>query len=248
MKKNWAFFAMLLLSLGACKSHLNLASIHPEKNIVIDNKLTEDATIKAFIEPYKKEMDAQMNTKISHTNIDLTKDGDNSNLGNLFADYTYEGALDWAKKNNIPTIDAAVINIGGIRSVIGAGDITNKQVFEVMPFENEVLIVKIKGNDLQGLFDYYAENQVNNPVSHLVIETDKNKIVKQLIDGKPIDLNKIYYIATSDYLALGGDRMYFFTKGEMISTNIKLRELFLAKFKAQPEVVAPNDVRLTFKK
>ena len=56
------------------------------------------------------------------------------------ADFTYEGAEEWAK-NDID-VDAAVINIGGIRSTIGAGDILTKHVFEVMPFENEVVIVK----------------------------------------------------------------------------------------------------------
>lgn len=65
---------------------------------MIDNQVSEDAKIKAFIEPYKNEMDAKMNTKISHTSVDLTKDGDNSNLGNLLADFTYEGALDWQKR------------------------------------------------------------------------------------------------------------------------------------------------------
>lgn len=248
MKFRSIVLATAIITLGACKSHLNIANIHTEKNIVIDHQLTEDATMKSFIEPYKKEMDAKMNTKISHTNVDLTKDGDDSNLGNLLADFTFEGAQDWATKNNLPQLDGGVINIGGIRSVIGKGDITTKQVFEVMPFENEVVIVKLKGKDLQGLFDYYAENQKNNPVSHLVIETDKNKITKQLVNGKPIDFAKDYYIVTSDYLAFGGDRMYFFTKGELIPTGIKLRELFLDKFKAMPEVIVPKDVRLVFKK
>ena len=44
-----------------------------------------------------------------------------------------------------------------------------------------------------------------------------------------------------------GDNMSFFGKGEMISTGIKLRDLFLEKFKANPEIVAPKDVRLLFK-
>jgi 2',3'-cyclic-nucleotide 2'-phosphodiesterase (5'-nucleotidase family) len=42
-------------------------------------------------------------------------------------------------------VDAALINIGGIRTTIGKGDILLKSVFEVMPFENEVIIVKMKG-------------------------------------------------------------------------------------------------------
>ena len=87
----------------------------------------------------------------------------------------------------------------------------------------------------------------NNPVSHLIIETDKDKITNQLIDGKPIDLNKTYYIATSDYLALGGDNMDYFKKGELMPTGIKLRDLFLEKFIANPEVKVPTDMRLNFK-
>jgi 2',3'-cyclic-nucleotide 2'-phosphodiesterase (5'-nucleotidase family) len=54
-------------------------------------------------------------------------------------------------------------NIGGIRAVIGAGDILVKNVFEVMPFENEIVLVKMKGSDLDGLFNYYAETEKNNP-------------------------------------------------------------------------------------
>lgn len=247
MKKNFIIFGLALLSLGACKSHLNISNVHTEKNISINSTLQEDPNIKAVIAPYKKELDGKMNTKISYTATDLTKTGDNPNLGNLLADYTFDGAQEWAKNNNIPNIDAAVINIGGIRSTIGAGDILTKHVFEVMPFENEIVIVKLKGSDLKGLFQYYLDNKTNNPVSHLTIETSGNILKTELISGKQVDPNKDYYIATSDYLALGGDRMYFFTKGQMISTNIKMRDLFLQKIKNTPEIKAPNDIRLTFK-
>lgn len=187
-----------------------------------------------------------MNAKISYTNFDLNKQGDNSNLGNLLADYTYEGAVDWASKNKIPKIDAAVINIGGIRSTIGKGDILLKHIYEVMPFENELVIVKMKGADMQKLFNYYLETQKNNPVSKLKIETSEGKIVQALIDNSSIENSKNYYIATSDYLALGGDNMKFFASGEMISTGIKLRDLYVEKFRKNPEIIPPNDVRLIF--
>ena len=59
--------------------------------------------------------------------------------------------------------------------------------------------------------------------------------------------DEVYYIATSDYLALGGDNMKFFSKGELISTGIKLRDLFLEYFKKNPEVKANTDIRLNFK-
>ncbi|WP_417430553.1 5'-nucleotidase C-terminal domain-containing protein [Halpernia sp.] len=238
------FSAVTLIS---CTSRLNVSNIHSEKNQSISSELKDDPAFDAVIAPYKKKLAATMNSVISHTNVDLTKNGDNSNLGNLLADYTFEGASEWAEKNNKPTIDAAVINIGGIRSTIGKGDVLLRHVYEVMPFENEVMIVKLKGSDLQGLFDYYAKTQKNNPVSHLFVETDAGKITKESINGEEINPNKDYYIATSDYLAFGGDNMNFFKKGEMISTGIKLRDLFINKFKAKPEVSAPDDVRIIFK-
>ena len=174
------------------------------------------------------------------------KEGDNSNLGNLLADYTFDGANIWAKANLNKNIDAALINIGGIRTTIGKGDILLKNVFEVMPFENEVIIVKFKGSDLQGLFDYYAKNQKNNPVSHLYIETNDGTLSKSLINGNSINPNQDYYIATSDYLALGGDNMKFFAQGESIPTGIKLRDLFIEYFKKNQQINPKEEVRLNF--
>ncbi|MFC0345012.1 5'-nucleotidase C-terminal domain-containing protein [Epilithonimonas hispanica] len=247
MKNKLLGFGLIGFLLVGCKAPLNIANIHTEKNIYITSDIDENKEMDAIIQPYKHELEGKMNTKISHTNVELTKSGDNSNLGNLLADYTFEGADEWAKKNNLPSVDAAVINIGGIRTIIPKGDILTKQIYEVMPFENEIVIVKISGKELEGLFDYYLKTQKNNPVSHLVIETENGSLSKKLIAGKTIDYNKTYYLATSDYLALGGDSMFFFGKGELISTGIKMRDLFLEKFKQNPEVSEPNDVRLIFK-
>lgn len=246
MKVKYGLVAAAFLSLVACRTHLNITKIQPEKNIRVMPSIAENERVKSLIAPYKKTMEEQMNSKISHTDVELTKVGDNSNLGNLLADYTYEGASEWAAKNGVPQVDAAVINIGGIRSTIGKGDILLKHIFEVMPFENEVVIVKMKGTEVAGLFNYYKEKK-NNPVSRLVIETDGNTLQQSLIGGQPLDLEKTYYIATSDYLAFGGDKMWFFSKSEMISTGVKLRDLFIEKFKQNPRVKIPTDTRLIFK-
>ncbi|MGK6343655.1 5'-nucleotidase C-terminal domain-containing protein [Chryseobacterium sp. DT-3] len=248
MKNKFLLLGIVLATLTACKtaSTLQLGQVQPQKNISINNELKNDEEFVKVIEPYKQKLDKEMNQKISHTSVDLTKQGDNSNLGNLLADYTFEGADAWTKKNLNKNVDAALINIGGIRTTIGKGDILLKSVFEVMPFENEVIIVKMKGSDLQGLFDYYAKTQVNNPVSHLYIETNNGQLVKSQINGKTVNPDQDYYIATSDYLALGGDNMKFFSKGESISTGIKLRDLFIEYFKKTSEVVPNTDIRLNF--
>ncbi len=247
MKNRFLFLGIALISLTACKTtSLQVSNVQTQNNISINNELKNDEEFVKVINPYKEKLDKEMNQKISHTNVDLTKQGDNSNLGNLLADYTFDGADRWAKINLQKNVDAALINIGGIRTTIGKGDILLKNVFEVMPFENEVIIVKMKGADLKGLFDYYAKNRVNNPVSHLYIETNNGLLSKTLINGQPVNPSQDYYIATSDYLALGGDNMKFFAKGESISTGIKLRDLFIEYFKNNSEIDTKEDIRLNF--
>ena len=239
------FFTLLLLA--GCRAPLNIAHIQTQKNISINQSIPDEGKMDMTIAPYKKSLENQMNTKISFATTDLTKEGDNSTLGNLLADYTLEGAREWAKKNNINETDAAVINIGGIRTNVGKGDLLLKHLFEVMPFENELVIVKMKGTHLQELFTYYLDTQKNNPVSGFIIETENNSLTKALINLKEANPNSYYFIATSDFLALGGDNMKFFGKGEMISTGIKLRDLYIQKFKEAKNVVPPSDIRLTFK-
>lgn len=247
MRNKFLFIGIALVSLTACETtSWQVADVKTRKNISINNEIKSDERFARFIEPYTDKLNKEMNQKISYTSVDLTKEGDNSNLGNLLADYTFDGANEWANKNIGKNVDAALINIGGIRTTIGKGDILLKNIFEVMPFENEVIIMKMKGSDLQGLFDYYAKNQKNNPVSHLYIETKNGVFSKGLINGKDIDLSKTYYIATSDYLALGGDNMKFFSVGEMIPTGIKLRDLFIEYFKKNREINPQEDIRLNF--
>ncbi len=244
--KYWSAF-IAVLALTSCRTPVVLNRIDPEKNISVSENLPEDQNLVEVIAPYKTELEGKMNTRLSHTAVDLNKQGDNSNLGNLLADFTFEGAQEWAKKNGMPAVDAAVINIGGIRTSIGKGAILSRHIYEVMPFENEVVIVKMTGEQIAALFDYYRSSQKNNPVSRLVIETDAGKPVRYLIAGNPVNRNQTYYIATSDYLAAGGDNMRFFTGGQIINTGIRMRDLFMDKFKANPEVKAPGDLRLIFK-
>ena len=246
--KNKSFIGILaLLAFTSCKTSFNVSNVTPYRNTEITSELKENEAINNTISPYKHSLEKQMNEKISYTPLELNKKGENSNLGNLLADYTYQAGEKWAKENGISSVDASVINIGGIRSIIAKGDILLKHIFEVMPFENEIVIVEMKGEDLNGLFDYYLHTKKNNPVSKLNIEVEKNQLVKTLINGEKPQNGKTYYIVTSDYLALGGDNMKFFSKGKLIYTGLKLRDVFIDIFRKTPQVEVPTDTRLSFK-
>lgn len=242
---NRLFYVLLLAFLSSCSSTFLISDIDTDENISIDSKIASDPLYDQVIAPYKEELNSQMNEVIGFASQELTKKGDDSSLGLVFADYTLDAAKEWAKEHNLP-IHGSVINIGGLRTTIGQGEVKLMHLYEVMPFENELVIVQLTGVQLQSLFDYYRNNLKNNPVSGLFIETDGNRLIHGLINGeKPVE-QAIYNIATSDYLALGGDQMNFFTQGKLIPTGVKLRDAYIEQVKKSPTITVPQDKRLQF--
>lgn len=232
MIKGYFLNSIVCVALCACSPSVYTQTLKSTQSIAITKDISPLPSIEKTIAPYRKDLEEKMNVKIASTPIHLSKTGQNSHLGNLLADFTFEAGKDWLMKNNIPAQDiGAVINIGGIRSHINKGDILVKHIYEVMPFENELVVVKMKGKDVKALFRYFERTQKNDPVSNIYIETMDKKLIRGLINGKEITPEQEYFIATSDYLALGGDDMAFFQKGEILQTGIKLRNIFLDKMK-----------------
>ena len=103
MKNKIWLLAIVALTASACRTPLQVAQVQPQKNTSITSEIAENQNFVSVIAPYKAELEKKMNSKISYTSEDLNKSGDNSNLGNLLADFTYEGAEEWGEKNNIET-------------------------------------------------------------------------------------------------------------------------------------------------
>lgn len=247
MKLNRIIPVLLPLLLASCKAPLAVGSVVANKNQSINAQLQEDPAMAAFIAPYKVTLEEKMSAPIASTTEPLTRQGANSSLGNLMADLTLFGAQDFAKSQGLGQIDAAIINIGGLRTDLSAGEITLGNIYEVMPFENELVLVSMDKKAMEELFEFYRANKGNNPVSGLLIETSADKLQRALVGGRPLEEGKKYVVATSDYLALGGDNMSFFQKGEIQLTGIKLRDLYIEKFREIKEIKAPTDQRLLYK-
>jgi len=97
-------------------------------------------------------------------------------------------------------------------SIISEGDITIRTAFEVMPFENSVVVASIKGEQLLQMASYLSKAKRAHPVSQqLQLTLGKDFEVNTItLKGQPINKNRVYYVATNDYLYNGGDRMSFF--------------------------------------
>lgn len=186
-------------------------------------KETENARINNIIAPYKAPLDSQMNAVIGYSEVDMPKQKDlpETILGDLVAD----AVLEFAKTIDSET-DFCVLNNGGLRASLPK-QITLGNVYELMPFDNEVVIVTLDGNSVNKCLSYIAERG-GVPVSGLTMKLEKmnGTIVPThvKINGKDFSTSGTYRIATSDYLSGGGDSMSFWSNGLVKTTSKKIRD------------------------
>jgi len=148
-------------------------------------------------------------------------------------------------------VDMAVVNLGGLRTVVNVGDITIGKVFELMPFENELVIVWLRGNKLEELLQFFAKVG-GEGVSGLRMEINNGKAQNISIGGNLLDANKLYSIATNDYLAAGNDKMFQLAQNEKrLNTGVKVRNMLLDYIKAETQkgnkIESKLDGRITVK-
>jgi 2',3'-cyclic-nucleotide 2'-phosphodiesterase (5'-nucleotidase family) len=160
-----------------------------------------DSSFINFLQPYRDSLTKTMNTVVATLDTDLSKTQPEGTLGNIMADAMYE----MAEKYYGEQPDAAFMNYGGIRlPVLKAGVITRGKLFELFPFDNVLVLVKLRGNVLQQFLDHIS-GRGGWPVAGMTMQIKKNKAVNIVIGGKPIDSTTTYTIALGDYTANGGD-------------------------------------------
>jgi len=180
----------------------------------------ENKVVFTIVEKYRQKVDAVLNERVGEAEVDL--DGENvrrreTNLGNLIADimrYT-SGA------------DVAVINGGAIRKSIRKGEMSVRDVYNALPFDNYIVAFKLTGRQIKEALEHGVSTaeekegrfpQISGLHFKYVLSGKKGSRVKEiLIAGKPIDPDKDYILATNDYLAAGGDGYKVF--GEALKTS-----------------------------
>jgi len=177
-------------------------------------------------------------------------------LGNLIADLSLEVANKLYLPTDTHNIDFCLLNFGGLRTSLPKGNITRRKIFELMPFENELVVVTINKRSFNHLIDYLYRVG-GQPISKgitLINNIEKNNDVLDmhfLVKEKKYKTNENFKILTSDYLSNGGDKMSFFLnpiRSEPI--GIKLRDAIIQycieQNKMGNKLVSKLDGRITF--
>lgn len=185
-----------------------------------------DSSLVRFLQPYSDSVNHSMNLVIAQLANDLEKKQPEGTLGNLMVD----AVKSMAEKKYATNIDIAFVNTGGIRlSSIKSGPITKGKVFELMPFDNILVLQKLNGKILKELLDHIA-GRGGWPVAGMTMKINNGKAVDILINGFPINENKIYTVAHSDYTANGGDNCTMLRAIPQINNGYLLRDALLDYF------------------
>lgn len=237
MKKIFIGFSLLL---AACSGKM----YQPASLVYNDYRITQntpkDSGLSQMLKVYADSVNSTMNGIIGTVAQPLTKAQPEGALGNFMTD----AMLTMARKNFKQPVDAAFVNYGGIRlSQLPAGPVTTGKIFELMPFDNIMVLLPLKGDTLQSFLNHVA-NRGGWPVTGITYTIQNNAATNVLIEGKPINAASTYHIAISDYVANGGDDCTMLKSAPQINTGYVLRDALLQYVKLQTAQGKPIDAKV----
>jgi 5'-nucleotidase len=178
----------------------------------LDNRI--DPAIAELIRPYREGVASLYSTWITKAARDLSNK--EPGLLNFAADFI----LDRGKQLS-PNVQLSIVNKGGIRRSLAKGKVSEGELIDMMPFANRTTVLDVRGSDLAEAFDVMALRNgdgVSNNVN-ITFNPSTGKCTSIYIDGKPINNDATYRVATIDYLANGGDYMTPLTHGTKIAES-----------------------------
>jgi 5''-nucleotidase/2'',3''-cyclic phosphodiesterase and related esterases len=225
------------------------------KFLTVDSAFDREHNIGAerVLQAYKKKVEEVMSTQIG-TSAQLMKAAERANpeglLSNLIADVIRSKGSDILGK----PCDMALMNIGGIRSILPKGKITVANIYEILPFENTISIVILNGTQLMELMREIVRYGGGVSGVSMVVSKEPCRLIDATVGGQPIKAEKTYTVATLNYLAEGNDGFKVFAEKGVKHINrddVLVRETFMHYVKNQmkqgKEVESKIGGRIVFK-
>ena len=205
--------------------------------IKLDNSFAANPQIDGLIQPFKDSLAKEMNVIIGQSPIDFQTSRPNGSMNNWMADALFTNQTENVRLSE-PVL--CLLNVGGIRASFNKGPVTVGDVYKVMPFDNELVWVKLPISALKEIESYLIASG-GEPIANAQLE----KGVLQLNGVNPS--TAFFWVITSDYLMNGGDKMRFFdAKISVLTTNKLLRTAIIEEVKKQGVLNVAISPRITF--
>lgn len=198
-------FSIVVLNTHCTHHHYCTTSDNVQKSHYAIKEQPVDSSVYKIIQPYKNKIDNDLNVKIAYTASPLEKNSTCNNLAQLvFESMSYVADSLLQNKTNYYVL----INYGGLRANIPQGDVFKRNIFELMPFDNSIVILEL--NDEQ-------KNEL------LQKTKEKSKLLLKSKNNTPTSI-----LVTSDYLYYGGDDCNFLKSAKKINTaNYFIRDAII---------------------
>lgn len=205
------------------------------------DRVGEDPVVKAIVARHAEETGKIFETVIATAPALMGREPDRENaLGDWMTD-CYRETLG---------SDAALQNGGGIRAELPAGPVTLRSIFNIMPFDNAMVTLSMKGSDLRTVFDHGIGMGKMAQISgaHIIYDRAKpagERLASVTVGGAALDDTKVYSIVTLDFLTSGGDGYSVFNRFISSGTaGVLARDLLNECARKQGSIVAPALGRL----
>lgn len=192
-----------------------------------------------------------MNRVISVSEFDMEKGRPESLLTNFLGDLLLNEGKHEARAQGFDFVPSvSYYNYGGIRTPIPKGEITVGKVFELMPFENEMVFLELDGDKMQAFLNYIAAHG-GDSVGGVRFVISNDKAIKIKIGGQDFDPQKSYWLVTNDYVAAGGDGLAVLRdRKNFINSDKKIRDVIIANLeehhKKNEKLTAKLDGRMRY--
>jgi 2',3'-cyclic-nucleotide 2'-phosphodiesterase/3'-nucleotidase len=208
---------------------------HKIKSDIIADEVTE-----VLYKEYETKMAPVLNEKVGIATAEFEHGGLNvSTLGLWVCEVMAEKA----------GTQIGLQNGGGLRRTLLAGDITMGDLYEVMPYDNQVVKLDLPGKDLKAAI----ENGLLNPnigdgsfsglnvVYNSEAEFGSRLIALSLTDGTPIVDDEYYSVAINDFILTGGDKYDFSNAINVVDTFVPIRDVLVEAIKVTGSI-SPKEV------
>ena len=191
-----------------------------------------DPKLAKYVVKKRAQMEKQMQVVIAHTDAELESFAPESPLSNFLTDILLNESSKYIKDTTFDNLDISMLNFGGIRTSMPAGNVTVGDMYRITPFENYLTFIVLKGSELKKALGRFND-QFNAPYSGATIVYKNNKPIKITVQGKPIDDNRLYKLVTLNFISDGGDKLLEDIQYEKIEyTTVTFREFLIAELKA----------------